>query len=362
MKTEAKKKFLIDFLYILAIAAIVYVILKYVISVFMPFIIGFAIALVLRPLVEKLSKTLRIKRSIAATLILIVFYAVIGVAITIIVLRVSVNLSQIFQGLPRTFQQDIQPAINTIMISISDFLASIDPNILAGVEALQSNILDGLSSVVTAISSRALIILTNMITSIPAFLLTFLFTIISSFFFTIDFQKVILFVKNQLGGKTIEVVSAIKESFSSTIAKFFKAYLMLMTLTFVELSIGFFIIGLSNAMGVAFIIACIDILPVLGTGGVMIPWAIIELVNGNMQFGMSLLVIYIIVTVIRNIVEPKVVGDQIGLHPLLTLMAMYVGTSLFGIIGLFGLPIALTILNNLQERGIIQLYKKKNSK
>jgi len=358
MNTEKKRKFLIDFLYILAIAAIVFFLLRYVVPLFTPFILGFLIALLLRPLVERLSKLLKLKQSLAATIILIIFYTVIGVIASILVVRVSVSLTQIFSNLPKMFQNDIQPFITAMMENISDFLSGMSPDLLASVEAIQSNILNALSSIVSKLSSNALTILTNVITGIPAFLLTFLFAVISSFFFTLDLQTITRFIRNQIGEKALEIIDAIQESFSSTILKFLRAYFILMSMTFVELTISFIILDFSNPMGLAILIAMIDILPVFGTGTVMIPWGIIEIFNGHFELGVSLLVVYLIITVIRNTVEPKIVGDQIGLYPLVTLMSMYIGTQLFGIIGLFGLPITITILNNLQEKGIIHLYNK----
>lgn len=358
MKTETKRKFLIDFLYIVAIIIIIYVFLKYLLSVFMPFILGFLIALLLRPLVEKASKALRLKKKVAATIILILFYSIIGIALTIMVLRLSISLSRIFEDLPLLYQTDILPAINTLTQSISELFSRIDPHVLESLQSIQSTVIDALTTVVSSLSATAVRFLTNMVTAVPSFLLAFLFTIVASFFFTIDFSRISSFLSNQLGGRAKEIILAVKDSFSATIFKFGKAYLILMTMTFIELTVGFLIIGLPNAVGVAFLIALIDILPVLGTGGVMIPWVIIEFINGDITLALSLLIIYAIVTVVRNIVEPKVVGDQIGLYPLLTLMAMYVGTKLFGFVGLLGLPITITVLKNLQDMGVIHIYNR----
>ena len=117
-----------------------------------------------------------------------------------------------------------------------------------------------------------------------------------------------------------------------------------MSITFIELFIGFTIIQLDSAFLVALSIAIFDILPVFGTGGIMIPWTIICLIQGNYVFAIELLVIYIIVTIIRNIIEPKIVGAELGLHPLVTLASMLVGVRFFGILGLFGFPIGISFI------------------
>ena len=121
-----------------------------------------------------------------------------------------------------------------------------------------------------------------------------------------------------------------------------RSYLLIMLLTFVELSLLFSLFGISGAFWKAGLIAMLDILPILGTGAIMIPWAVISLVLGNVALGLKLLLIYAIVTVVRNYVEPRVVGAQLGLHPIITLVSMFLGLRLFGFWGLFGLPVGIS--------------------
>ena len=130
-----------------------------------------------------------------------------------------------------------------------------------------------------------------------------------------------------------------------------------MSITFIELSIGLSILKVENSIIIAFLIAIFDILPVLGTGGIMIPWTIITAIQGNIPMAIALLVVYLVITIIRNIIEPKIVGSQIGLHPVVTLVSMFVGAQMFGVIGLFGFPITLSLLRHLNDTGVIKLFK-----
>lgn len=136
-----------------------------------------------------------------------------------------------------------------------------------------------------------------------------------------------------------------------------RSYALIMSITFAELSIGLTVIGVEHSLPVAFLISIFDILPVLGTGGIMIPWMILEAVTGNFSLAFALLAVYLFVTVVRNILEPKIVGAQIGLHPIVTLSSMFVGTQLFGVIGLFGFPIGLSLLRYLNEKEMIRLFR-----
>ena len=124
-----------------------------------------------------------------------------------------------------------------------------------------------------------------------------------------------------------------------------------------ELAVGISILGVKHAVLIAAVIAVFDILPMLGTGGIIIPWGIISLVTGNVFVGIGLLVLYVVITVVRNIVEPKIVGGQLGLHPIVTLACMFTGLQLCGIIGLFGFPIMLSLLLSLNKNGTIHIFK-----
>ena len=119
----------------------------------------------------------------------------------------------------------------------------------------------------------------------------------------------------------------------------------------------FTILCIPNAIVIAFLITIFDILPVLGTGGIVIPWAIFLFIDGQVTLGFGLLMLYVIVTIVRNVIEPRIVGGQIGLHPVVTLFAMYVGVQLIGFFGLFIAPMSLAILKSLHDTGRITLYR-----
>ena len=136
-----------------------------------------------------------------------------------------------------------------------------------------------------------------------------------------------------------------------------RSYIIIMSITFVELSIGLSIIKIDYAILIALCIAIFDILPVLGTGGVMIPWTVISIVLGNYWLALKLFILYVIITIVRNIIEPKIVGSQLGLHPIVTLSSMFAGLQVLGGLGLFGFPIGLSLLVHLNKKGVIQILK-----
>ena len=130
------------------------------------------------------------------------------------------------------------------------------------------------------------------------------------------------------------MVLRLKDDGIGTIVKFIKAYSAIISITFIELSVGFWILRIPNPFLLGAMIAIIDILPILGTGAVLIPWAIIALVLGQTKIGIGMFVLYIIITAVRQAIEPKIVGEQIGLHPIMTLILMYVGSTAYGRTGI----------------------------
>lgn len=148
-----------------------------------------------------------------------------------------------------------------------------------------------------------------------------------------------------------------KKNLLNALIGFLKAQLILLTITFTESLIGLNIIGIKYAFIISVFVALVDILPILGTGSVYVPWAIISIIAGKYRLGISLLVLYGIIVTIRYMIEPKIVGQQLGIHPLITLMSMYVGIRLMGAVGvLVGPTIAVTIKAS-QNTGILPRFK-----
>mgnify|MGYP000290831249 FL=1 len=152
--------------------------------------------------------------------------------------------------------------------------------------------------------------------------------------------------------------------FSPPCLKMLRAYLLIILITFVEMTIGLGILKLaglyesSYILAIALLTAIVDILPVLGTGTVLIPWAVYSLCTGRVGFGIGLIVIYVAISVIRQIIEPKLVAGQLGLPPVVTIVGMYIGLQLFGFIGLFLVPLTLIMLKLLNDQNLIHLWNR----
>lgn len=353
---ERKRAFIVRFVYAALCLGLVYAVLKYALPLFMPFLLAFLIAFILKPLIRRIADKTPLSRSLTAVLLLILFYAIVGTLLVLLSVRIIVTVGGWFGDLPRLYRESIEPVITSIGASLDHLFVGMDPALAAFFDTASQSISNAVSTVISAISSGALNMATRVAGQVPWVLAATLITIISSFFFVVDYQRISTFIVRQMSPHIRRLVFVIKDYVVNVLFRFARAYLILITLTFVEVSIGLLILRVENAFLIAFITAIVDILPVLGTGTIMIPWALYALFSGNYFLGIGLAVLYVTITVIRQFLEPRVVGRQIGLYPLLTLISMFIGLQLFGFWGMFGLPVALTVIIHLNRTGEIHWF------
>ena len=359
MSTEKKKKFIVDVAYLALVLALGYLALKYALPLLMPFVLAFLIAYVLRRPIRFLSRALHVPKGLVAVLLVVLTYGLIGLLLALAGIRLTATITSLVQQIPSLYSRYILPDLTELFTWLEELLSRLDPSLMSTLQELQSQLLNMLGQLVSGLSGLLLggvSLATSLATSLPGFLIRVLLMVISTFFIAIDYEKIVRFCLGCLHGNTRKVVLQIKAYVVGTLFVCIRSYALIMSITFVELSIGLSIIRVERATLVALLIAIFDILPVLGTGGIMIPWAILTALGGDVPRALALLAVYVIITVIRNIIEPRIVGAQIGLHPVLTLMSMFVGNHLFGIVGLFGLPILLSLLRYLNDTGTISLF------
>ena len=362
MEIEKKRKFIINILYFAIILAIVWVILEWGLSLIMPFIIAFLISWALQRPIRFLSEKLRVHKKILAIFLVLLFYCTIGLLIALLIIKSFSAVGELIASLPALYEAHINPLIGKIYDSLESSFIRLDPELM---NALDTLIQDSAASIGESISGLSMTVagaVSGAASSLPGFLIRLLLMVISTFFISMDYDRLMGFILRQFNDRTQELFFQIKKYIIGTLFVCIRSYALIMSITFVELSIGLHILRVENAFLIALLIAVFDILPVLGTGGIMIPWAIITFLLGNYSLAIGLAVLYVVITIIRNILEPKIVGGNIGLHPVVTLISLFVGAQLFGVVGLFGFPIFLSLLVNLNKNGTIHLFKMDESK
>ncbi len=357
MNTEGKRKFIIDVVFVSIILVLVYVLFKYAINFLMPFFIAYAVAVVLHPVALFFEKKLKFKSKFAVIFTVIVFYCTVGVLIFAIGAGFFEYVRTQFSKLPGLYTNTIQPLLSMALDGAIDFPEDFDPTLASAIETLFENLFSYVGSLVSTLSGAIVSLVSSVASSLPTFLIGIIFCIVATFYFTLDYDSVHCFFKRQLNEAHYEKLEAVKSAIRDILGGFIKSYAIILGITFVELSIAMLIMRVENFLMVALMIAIFDILPVVGTGTVLIPWMIIELIRGNYGMMVGLLITYVVIFIVRQIIEPKIVGDRVGLHPLVTLISMFIGTVLFGVIGLFGIPITMAILVDLKKKGIVKFFK-----
>lgn len=340
MTIESKRNFLINLLYWLVVGAGVYLAMAYLLPVSVPFLLGIGIAW----LVVKFSVKIRCTHRLFLIGFSLLIYGLIGLLFSLAVVKTVSSISGIVQWLPQVYENKLLPFATLVYDWCVETLHMLDPALVSALEMLLEGILSGLKNLISYLSGFAVNLVSGIATGVPNLLLSLLTMVFSTVFLVGDYERVAAFADKNVPAGVKKVLGSIRVYLTDTLFVVIRSYGLIMLLTFAELSILFSLFGIENGILKAAIIALLDILPILGTGGIMIPWAVTSLVLGYTRLGLELLFIYAIVTVIRNYVEPKIVGTQLGLHPVITLVSMFLGLRLFGFWGLFGLPVGISFL------------------
>lgn len=356
-KTEQHRAFIINTVYWALILVIAYIAFNYVIVWIMPFLIGLLVALLFRPLIQLVSRKTKIKEKFWAFVFVILGYIILGLLLWLGGYKLLTWLKNLSSNLPAYYNNNISPFLDNLNRAILDFANRLSPDIVGQVGETLRNMADTIQNSIVAFSADILSLLANASTRVPLFLISLIFTILSSLFISMDFDEIAGFVKRQLPDKQRDMLIDIKDYLKKTILSYARAYLILMCITFVELSVGLLALRVENAIPIALLIAIADALPVLGTGTVVLPWAVIALFQQKFYLAAGLLLLYLIVTVVRQFIEPKVVGDQLGLPPIVTIICIYLGFVWFGILGAIAFPITMNIIVALQRAEKIHLWK-----
>jgi sporulation integral membrane protein YtvI len=347
---EAIKKTLFTVLRLLLIALGVFIMLK-IGGYLVPFILAFIFASMIEPLVKFIETKLKISRKIGSVFSILVVLGVILTFLGFIISRLVKEIINFSSSLNIT-ADNISNFINNIIEKANDFFIGLPIEIADGINSMLTDITSKLGDLLKPIVDLATGIATGTIQfafTLPQVLIFIFVTIMATYFMSSDKNVIMYFLDAQIPSEWIKKVRAITHNVFIALFGWLKAQLILMLITFSEVLAGLLIIGIQNSLLIAIMIAVVDALPVLGAGTVLLPWAIINLLSGQTRMGLSLLLLYIIIIFVRQLIEPKIVGKQIGIHPLFTLFGMYLGLQFIGVLGMFLGPLCVVVIKYLLE-------------
>ncbi|MCX7922821.1 MAG: sporulation integral membrane protein YtvI [Clostridia bacterium] len=338
-------------LILLVILALMFIAITFLLPFFTPFVIAIVIASINEPLIRILEK-FKIPRKLSSIIVLLITMSILGFLITIGVIKIY-NELVFLQNNVTTHVDTISSHVNSYVDQATSYYNSLPKEISNTISQNLKGLAPKLEGIVTSVAKY----LINTITSIPKMTVFFIVTLLSTYFISSDRKIIKKFFYRQLPVRWATRFSGIKSDTFTALLGYFKALLILMAFTFVEVTIGLMLIGADYAILMGLVVAISDAIPIVGTGVIMIPWILWNLITGNVQMALGLTIIYLVGVIIRQIFEPKIVGSQLGLHPLVTLIAMYIGIELFGFFGVFTGPIAIIILRSFQHAGVIKLWR-----
>ncbi len=351
-KTKYLQKLFPAFVVIAVIFAI-----RYLGSFLLPFVVGFVFAMLIRSFVRFIEGVTGMNSKISAGVCTAVCYVLIFLLIYFIVRLFTDEIIRFFDNLPQLYETKIAPTIKKleqIIIGIGGKNSEFDKMITSFLIGAESE----LAAFFKTLSGNAAESLAKLLLKIPDLLVTITVTIVSSFFISIDYTVINDFFLSQLKPKTRERFTEIKDVFFKAVGRICVSYFMILLITFAELSAGLLLLKVKHALIISLVIAALDIFPVIGTGTILIPWSIIEMLNGNKPLALGIFVLFLIISVVRNIIEPKIIGKKSGIHPVATMIAMYVGLKIGGVVCAVVLPFVLIVLKELNDKNIITIYRR----
>lgn len=357
--TEEKRSFIINAAYygliVLAVVLGGFLFFRYLLGVLYPFFIAYLIAMSLHPAMMFLHGKLGFPKRVGAALLVT---AAVGAAAFLsyyLIDRAAEEIRRLSLKLGELTPEKLSPAkerVNSFLLRLP-FINSYEDTekLWQGIGArLEMLLTDSLPSLTGAVS-----MISGLFTGVLDFTLVFVITVVSCYYMTVDRAKVSGLFYKVMPESISRHFRRARTELLGAIGKYLKAYGVIILITFTELFAAFTVLRLDYALLLAVLISAVDILPILGTGTVLLPWAIVCLfVTGNMYLGTGLIVTYVVITVIRQVVEPKIVGSYIGLHPLATMLAMFAGLRLFGLAGMLLLPFLILVAKNVVTKSKAQ--------
>ena len=317
---------------ILSTAILLFCFIEYVFPVLLPFIIAWIVASVTVGPAKRLSAKIKTPEKIIRLVISVLFTLIFIATGMLVIWRTTTSLWQFLVDISE--QNQLYDLLSRVLSKDVPFFGELLPPELA------TRISDAFGSLISSGMSFIAEWVTALAGGVPRLFLFLLVTLISLVYFSLDYDKISAFVKSYLPKNLSELLSRLRSSIVLVLKKYVLSYSLILMITYATLLVGLLLLGVEHAAVVAFFIALLDVLPIIGVGTVLIPWSIYELAIGDSALGIGLILLFLANAVIRQISEPKIVGKSLDLHPIITLITLYVGYALFGLWGMLLLPVA----------------------
>ena len=282
-------------------------------------------------------------------------YLGLGAAIWFFGARLVVSLGSIFSSLPHFYAEQVAPLLAQFQDWLLGFIGGFSPGAPVYWEDFFALAGGSIDACLQKLSTWAVGAVTRLAASLPAVFLWCSVAVISGLFFAADYRSITRFLARCTPPRLAQVFYLVKDCVQRSALQMAKSYLILMAVTFAELAAGFWLLGIAHPVSMALLVAFVDLLPILGTGAVLVPWAAFLFLAGDPGLGLEMALLYGVISLVRSLLEPKVLGNQVGLHPLVALASAYLGGAVLGFWGIFFGPLAAIVLQDLIAHGVVRL-------
>ena len=329
---------------LLATAAFIIIGVKAIVF-FMPFVIGWCISAIAAPVVNWLEKHFKIVKKLGSALIVVLVIGLIVLLIYLAVSRLVTEVGDLLKNIPDLYEQ-LASGLSQIGQSMSGLFARLPEEVRSGFQTMMSNLNEYMGDLISKIGEPTVTAAGNLAMRLPFFLVSVLVSVISAYFFTVERDEVLSWAKKVMPQAVVKRMTLVMDNLRYAVGGYFKAQFKIMGVVFLILMVGLALLRINYFALIAFLIAFLDFLPFFGTGTAMIPWALYKFLVGDYKTAILLFVIYAVTQLVRQILQPKLVADSMGMNPLVTLLLLYVGYRVSSVLGLIlSVPIGMVVIN-----------------
>lgn len=312
---------------------------------FMPFVIGWFISYIASPLVNWLENKVRMRRKLGSGLIIVAVLAVICALLYLVGNVLVHEISDLVRNMPNMYQ-DLEAGFEKIGNSFQGVLSMVPASVQEGWAEMTSDLDRTMGELMGKLSDPTVSAVGNFAKKIPNIFISTIVTFISAYFFIAERNEVIAWSKKVAPDPLVERMTIVMDNLKYAVGGYFKAQFKIMVVVYCLLVAGFLILKVNFCFLLALLIAFLDFLPFFGTGTALLPWMVYKILVGNYKMAVGLLILYGVTQLVRQLIQPKLVGDSMGLKPLVTLVLLYIGYKAGGVIAMiFAVPVGLIVIN-----------------
>ena len=346
-------KAVLNLLTAVVLLLLVIFVLPRLLGFFMPFVVGWIIAMIANPLVRFFEQKIKIRRKAVSAIVIVAVLALVVCLGYLVIARLISEGAGFIADLPDIWK-GLERDLNQVGANLTDFYARFPLEIRENLSVISEKLVQYIGDAINGLSAPTVTAVGNFAKNIPSILIGTIMCLLSSYFFVAEKDNVGKFLRKYLPESFREKWKVLSTSLAGAVGGYFKAQCKIEIWIYLILMIGLWILKVDYALLIALLIAVLDFLPIFGTGAVLWPWAVIELLAGDYRMALSLMIIWGVAQLLRQIIQPKIVGDSIGMPPIPTLFLLFIGYKVGSVVGIIlAVPIGIVVVN-MYEAGLFE--------